>query len=322
MKHLSGICVSLLLLPAFAQADLVYKETFDGLYRDEAVQQGNNSRYNNRDVRWNADVRARIRDLQDVAGIAGLEGVRSVTNSAISAADVPNRGGNTADGVLHFTFPEGQNSFAEQRFFLAPSALGGRDGVTELWIQYDQYIPTNFRERSFSGSSGSKVLALFNDSYDNTRLILGRLPTGSVGSAIHKSDWRFFDSSGGRQYNVYRDRDRPLIDMRIDSGTWQRRTVHVILPTGIESNNGITEFWVRHGDGSTDKLIDDRDGSFYSLNGTNYIANGYFLGWSNPGFSESTSILIDNVIIAESPEHLDQTAFSAPEPRPNPPVLR
>jgi len=341
---------------AVSAAPFVYKENFDGLYVKQGLSKASNATYNNRGLIWTDGVRTSTRDINELNANFGIN-VPVVTNTAIDSSISVGRTGDINNGVLRFRYPPGINSFAEQRFTLAKSALDGRPGLTEFWIQYDIYIPSDFTERDVPKAWGTKVMALWPNKYEgNLRLIIGQTavyaPGGKFtgdGSAYQVGDWRWHDPVQGKFiYDGVRDpaakNQNPVPQFRIintdkDRGKWTRRTFHIRLPNTAESKNGVLQMWVRHGDGSISKILDLRDVAAYGPNGENFIRNGYLLGWSNPGFTDSvkvfdsslgkeveagksTNFFMDNFILSERFEDVDGNAVTGFLPTPKSPPAK
>ena len=125
-------------------------------------------------------------------------------------------------------------------------------------------------------------------------------------------------SGEGRVITSFNDMP-PVIEQSIDNGKWQRRTIHVKLPTTQSSNDGIIEVWIRHGNNVVEKHVEILNGDFRDVDEP-WIRHGYLLGWSNNGFAEPTSFLITNFILAESALHIDRDAIVYVAP-PNPPTV-
>ncbi|AKV94694.1 hypothetical protein ACP86_00050 [Marinobacter sp. CP1] len=220
--------------------------------------------------------------------------------------------------------------------------------MTNFWLQYDLYIPENyhFRDPEPNASNwyggGDKVLVVWADENSDPikpMLQIARLMkrNGSSGETwdpdtAYLEYWfasfdpvtgerRFFDDKGIEGgYQV-------LIDPVIDRGNWQRRTLHVRMPTSEGSNDGVVEYWVERRTGTdrsiTKKLIDVKSGNFFGGN-KNYLNRGYLLGWSNAGYNYDVTYLIDNFILANSIDSIDASAIKASSNEnrlPNPPSL-
>lgn len=227
--------------------------------------------------------------------------------------------------ALRFTYPARPNpppsdTVIEQRFaFSRP--------LTDFWLKYDLFVPTNYADRSVNGTNdfggGSKELALFSDGYSAPSpteiyptLILGRLfrridrsnPAWvNNGSSWQSGSFSYAGADGMRVWAYLPDTGiesaPPMIDVRTDRGTWQRRIIHVRMPRTATAQDGVVAYWNTRCDGTTDQLVDIQNGAFHgSLHansaGGNYITDGYLLGSSNNGFDEETTFFIDDVVVS------------------------
>jgi len=194
--------------------------------------------------------------------------------------------------------------------------------VTEIWIKYDLFIPTNYTiVDSNPGSDlalggGDKEWVVFSDGYSTNyfTVILGRYFQRrdiDGGTAITPPTQVFqlgnisaTNIAGTREYYTVPDfvaySQECLLDINVDLGTWQRRILHLKMPTSAISNDGVCEYWNTKANGTTYKIIDVHDGPWYGANlnstGGNYMNGGYMLGSCNSGFDEATNFYIDNVV--------------------------
>ncbi len=273
----------------------------------------------------------------------------SPVNPKVAAAD-PQEGrtGNSTNSVLVFPFygsPDlTKDAWMEQRFAINPSHLpAGVKGLSEIWMQYDQYIPANYEHRDSTPTAnspytqGRKVLALFGDGYSGSNpvyptYILGArharayrsgmtvIPDNSYAS--HTFSWA--DSSGVKHY--YKKggfpKKRLIVDPRIDKGHWQRRTLHIKLPTSEKSSDGIIEFWIQRRAETENPVIEKirsiSDGTFYDPVRP-YLNAGYLLGYTNDGYSEDVTFLIDNFILSNDIGSIDFSAIDSNAVGVNPP---
>lgn len=268
----------------------------------------------------------------------------SPRNPKVEIADPSKlRTGDCINCVMQFSYsgsPDLQeDAWSEQRFSINPQALPvGKKGLTEIWLQYDQYIPENFHHRDpnpdyKSGfTQGRKVLALFGDGYSKPypTYVIGanyrrNAYTGLdvVPDASHASQTFFWTNAEGVRrnyqglgvYDVFpgdRNIPRLVIDPRIEKGHWQRKTLHLKLPTSASSNDGIIEFWVQRlvdtASPITAKIIDVSSGDFYDPIRP-YINGGYLLGYTNDGYNEDVTYLIDNFILSNDIKSIDSSAI-------------
>ncbi len=335
-KNIILLFCSLLASVTIANAGVVYKENFSGFYANGAkakMTDANNKALNTRSVHWWRDVGTRLVELSTIAKFdttGGLQSVPLIKNSAISSSDIPaGRKGNIVNGALMFKYPATTDpakpdSWAEERFTIIKSALGGRKGLKEVWIQYDEFIPTNYYNRIEHGHWTSKIFFLYaNDDSsrraDEPRIMLTNINGSTPGDAYLRGDFKYRDLAGKDYWSsTGANSSIPTIKRSVDLGKWQRRTFHIKLPTTKTSNNGVLEFWVRHGDGSVTKNASILNGHWWDKD-QRYFSQGYLLGWSNPGYSKDTDFLITNFILSESVKDIDKDAIIYVSP-PKPPL--
>jgi hypothetical protein len=112
----------------------------------------------------------------------------------------------------------------------------------------------------------------------------------------------------------------------VDKGYWQRRTLHVVMPTSSTSQDGTVEFWIQRRVGESDsyvnKLVDFHQGDFYGYD-QNYLNSGYLMGWSNNGYDHDVTYIIDNFIVSDSKSEIDLNAILESDRKfpPNPPKM-
>lgn len=321
------VVVSFCLIAISARADFVFTETFDG-FINGAKASANIKDRNTVPVAWTDEAYTKVIRLSDAQKLVGLSAVKESKNPKISTVSIARTASESS--ALLFNYRAGKDSWSEQRFSINKSLLG-REGLEEVWLQYDIYIPDNLKlidQNKTSGQyfgGGLKVLALYADAYShpNTTFILGgvfsrksRSGTPEYNDNVYNMSSLSWYKDGVRIYDNYgvdEQRARMWINGEVDRGNWQRRTVHFKFPTKDESSllpkkNGIVEVWIKSHDGTITKLIDSVGGSFYG--DKNYFNGGYFNGYNNDGFETETNILIDNVIISENSEAIDKTAIS------------
>ncbi|HSB97949.1 MAG TPA: hypothetical protein VLC91_15920 [Spongiibacteraceae bacterium] len=319
---------------ASAAGSFQFTDSFDKLYKGQKLNSASNAKLGASNVVWTDEANTTLVNLTDSTTLAkpGFSGVKPITNPAIPANSA--RTGDCTTCALQFYYPSGINSWAEQRYSINSSALGTK-GLTEIWLQYDIYIPSNYFHRDLDPAStswvggGEKLIAMYADEYSgsNPTLILGlnmmrrdyytSAPnTTNVGGSLQSGSFSVMRNGARDWYQMWPEADKPVVNIKVDLGTWQRRTIHVVMPTSATSNDGVVEFWVKRANGTVGKIIDAHDGWFFG--GTqNYINGGYLLGWSNTGFDSDTYFLIDNVIVASNSSMVDGTALGqAPQKSP------
>jgi hypothetical protein len=341
LAGLFGLTIGLGLSSGVSAASFQFTDSFDKLYKGQKLNSATNAKLGAATVSWTDEASTSMVNLSDSATLAkpGLSTAKPISNPAIAANSA--RSGDCTNCAIQFYYPSGINSWAEQRFSINTSSLGTK-GLTEIWLQYDIFIPTNYFHRDLdpSGSNwvggGEKLLSLYADEYSNPNptLILGQnmmrrsYDTGApnttnVGGSYQSGSFAVTRNGSRDFFQMWPEESKPVVNVKVDLGTWQRRTIHVVMPTSATSNNGVVEFWIKRANGTVSKIIDEHSGWFYG-GAQNYINGGYLLGWSNTGFNADTYFLIDNVIVASSSGLVDGTALSgsvqaAP---PNAPVLQ
>jgi len=307
-----------------AFGEFVFKETFDGyLDGSKANQNIKEADKSTAPVIWTDEAYTKIASPEKVKSLPGLKDLSVKTNPKITANSIARTG--TSQAGLLFTYKEGIGSWSEQRFKLNQDVLG-KKGLSEIWIQYDMFIPSNFRpldakptsDNTFGG--GHKVLALYADGYSapNSTMIFGQAfarkdlngVPGYDGNAYRGGTLSTY-KNGERIYTqlgIDESRAKAWIFADIDRGKWQRRTVHFKFPTSETSNDGKIEVWILRDNGVIDELVKVHGGSFYGFN-QNYFNAGYFNGWCNDGLDGETYFFLDNVIITDNSANLDAGAF-------------
>jgi hypothetical protein len=185
----------------------------------------------------------------------------------------------TFDGLncLRFRFgpdADGDDSSAQQNFSM------GRN-LSELWLQYSIWVPTNYAHRSQSGVTNNKFFRLWGDSYGS------RNKVGLSSFRASPSDLRFeanrpeWGTSGvgvisGVATPAYGD----------VTGEWVQVRMHHKMVTAAE-NDGVIELWF---DGV--KVMDTTNLPISYVSGQAYWNTGYFFGWANSGFTEETDFHI------------------------------
>lgn len=288
-----------------------------------------------RAIEWTSNVRVRVTDLRrDSSGVDNRiplpppgQGYRE-DGSEAGVGDSP-------PCVLRFRFPGtklDKDSWAEQRFEVNPEHFGEEKGLRDVWVQYDLFIPENFsirdphpRSKARYGGAGDKEFVLFADKYSgsNPTFVLERLYRRSDLRDVDRKDTAYtrvnfyYNGPDGkrRSYEPLKGGKKStiLVDPDLDKGHWQRRTLHVKMPSSRSSKDGIVELWVmRRAETPSpivQKLVDEQSGGFFGGD-QNYLNRGYILGWNNTGYDQETVFLVDNFILTDSPADLDPKAMS------------
>lgn len=191
---------------------------------------------------------------------------------------------------LRFRFgpdADGDDSSAEQRFAIAPSAASA---PKEIWVEYMLRIPDNFVHRNSSGPDNNKLAAFWAENYNatTTETLVAieferRAENGSSFLRISSAKAEGYES---------RDPD----DVQLAAGTvfdssmrgkWVRIRMHI----KAAHRGSIVDVW-------RDNTLIGRLPADYSITNPawsrNYIRNGYLLGWANSGYAAQTDFYIDD----------------------------
>ena len=193
-----------------------------------------------------------------------------------------------ATGAYSLAFPFnggslGSDAWAEQRIEL-------NQPYTELWVKYDLYIPSNYNHRVDSPSN-NKFFALYRNPYTTPgfQVNLSTEPNGTGGSDLEIHYYK----SGSEQSPLSVTSN---IITSSDYGKWMNLIMHFKAPTGSSSNDGVVELW-ENGTLSFSR----KDMASWGGSGQNYFDAAYILGWSNSGFSQTTTLYVDNVVLSTTP---------------------
>jgi hypothetical protein len=192
---------------------------------------------------------------------------------------------------LLFDYSGGANQ-SEQRFSLDP--------VNEIWFRYWVRVPENFQHGNASPTNNKFFAIWMNAEADYS--------SGGEGSTVAWEFWN--DGSGGSDISFhYSDntytvmgphlQSTPFITYPNDQGRWMQVVVHVKAATTTESGDGVIGFYRRWED----------EPSFTQLHYTNTAdigipsgkagwSWGYFMGYSNPAYTENTFWLVDSVEVS------------------------
>jgi hypothetical protein len=207
--------------------------------------------------------------------------------------------GGAADSkfALDFFYPardSGRMSTAEQRFVLTK-------GVTELWIEYDLFVPANFRHREPKSNSNNKFLALWQEEYSGAGgtpiIIFEYRPMGDNSNRVGKPGDSYLYVHARDRAGRMRNRGRPGLNAFTDAqrNRWNQVRVHVRLASTDAMDDGLIEVWLNG------TRIIEADGLSLQSAKRNYIRRGYFMGWSNSGYEQDTHFKIDNVRFLTTP---------------------
>lgn len=308
----------------FALADFKFSETFNG-YTEGAKLSTNIVDKAAAPVLWTDDAYVELVAFDKVKNYKGLEAVSLIQNPKITADSIPRA--KTTESVLMFKYAAGADSWSEQRWAINQAVLG-KKGLSDIWMQYDVYIPSNYflvdnlpTSLNYFGA-GHKVNVFYGDGYSSpyTTMVWGELIARRTATGEYVKDYSgwvdatlstYPNGATSRIDSNYsnaetRKREFKWMDPATDLGQWQRRTFHFKFPTSESSNDGVIEVWIKRADGTISKAMDFKSKYGYSRN---YFNGGYLNGYNNAGFSEAVNMLVDNVIIADNMAAIDQGAI-------------
>lgn len=177
----------------------------------------------------------------------------------------------------------------EQRF-----ALGRQ--LSELWLEYYLHIPSNLVLRSDPPNTDpNKFLSLWPNNYSTTgetyvvtEFWRNAADTTSYARMLGLGDRFYADGTTIRSGDAFQNQD--FINTS-RAGAWHRMRVHYKIASGAGQTDGVYEGWL----GDTLMWRSRSDWVFWSTGGVNFIANGYFMGSSNPGYTNQTDYHIRSV---------------------------
>lgn len=207
---------------------------------------------------------------------------------------------NSGTHSLIFTYgpnAPGQDSWAEQRFVLGSY-------VSELYIEYYLYAPANYVHRN-DAPGNNKFLALWRDVYEDfnggTWRVLFEYQRTTLDGPDNFSGFRFAPSRWDMRYET----DQGLEGVQgqyapfmggngvVRLGAWNRIRFQIKTASSRTASDGIAKMWVN--DSLVLNYTQGRFHNFFDSPGDALIKNGYFLGWSNSGYAQTTVFAIDDV---------------------------
>lgn len=181
---------------------------------------------------------------------------------------------------------------------------------TSYWFQYELYIPSNYYHRTNTTASNNKFLAVYASPYQTPgfQINLSTEPNGSGGSNLEIH----YYNNGSEQTPI------PAASNFIgpnDLGKWMSLVIQVSVPSGSGTNNGVVSV-TKNGT----KIVNVTNLASYG-GASNYINQAYFLGWSNSGFTSTTVLNIDNLLVSDTAPGSTSGGggTTTPTPVPDPP---
>ena len=184
----------------------------------------------------------------------------------------------------------GKDAWAEQRF-----ELGGQ--YSEIWLKYDLFVPRNYYHRMDPPSANNKFLVhLWSGQYSGGPGLGGGfevLPDGLGGSVL---DFHPFRPDSSHIKDTVRG---GVAIAPSDRGTWVK-FICQIKAASPANNDGVVRVWKTPQGGTKTLIFERTDVKLYNSAG-NFFERGYLLGWSNSGFTDTTTLNIDNITISNLP---------------------
>jgi hypothetical protein len=219
----------------------------------------------------------------------------------VFVSDVNPRAGQTHS--LHFVFgPDPlltDDTNAEQRFAF------GR-GVSHLWLEYWLYVPSNYVHRDASGSDNNKFMALWRDTYSDVGGGTWRIfwemnrGTGDVSTCRFMSSRWDLNSATDTGLGFTANGSTVIgAGAPCELGSWTQVRLEIAPASGYGESDGIIRIWfdgTLFGEQTNAKMWNFVDGTPTDC----VLKNGYFLGWSNSGFLDETTLQISEVKFYES----------------------
>ncbi len=177
---------------------------------------------------------------------------------------------------------EAPSSFSELRFDLGSLQ-------TEVFIEYDLYIPANFSHRERNPGNNKWFLIWGSGNYPGNHVAGGPM-------MISTNSYRFTSGNAiNYLHPVWNDADRvsggpdakPFIT-ESDLGTWVRLRWHFKVSETSSSQDAVMRLW------KNGSLVISKT-NFNLWNGSdNGFQKGYLMGWHNSGYNQQTNLYLDN----------------------------
>ncbi len=174
------------------------------------------------------------------------------------------------------------DAWAEQRY-----QTGHKQ--TDWYLKYYIYFPNNFYVRDATGADNNKIATVWGVDYKKSQVAFNMEmeKDNSVGFKLKRNEWPYdkLICSG----KLAAGTNQPRFKFQNFKGKWTKMEFHYKMDDG--SGNGRTQLWVNN------KLVIDMENQSYigAPCSPGYMLNGYLLGWANSGFTNDTTIYIDDV---------------------------
>lgn len=221
----------------------------------------------------------------------GWSGSRGMKGEAPNVSSDISHSGNKS---LKFTFlgkPSGEDSWSEQLFDFGKN-------LSEVYINFYVYYPdgteglgAKYVHRDDAGPDNNKFFRIWDEHYTQFNIKAGfsTLPSGSSSYIFPEKG-----TNGGGTGNF----SMPYNNIKIDNsrlGRWMEVRMHIKTDDG--SRNGILELYL---DGQP--AIEVRNVNLHPKDASkNYFKHAYFFGWSGSGFSKTTHVYMDDLIVSDTP---------------------
>jgi len=225
-------------------------------------------------------------------------GAKTNANGFTWSGGVPVSSDRARSGSYSLRFSYGPNAVgadatAEQRFNM------GRN-LAEVWIEYYLWVPSNFAHRN-DAPGNNKFFQIWNTTYGSgsgtwqagyeyERLTDSTSSIRPMSSKEFGTNAKFVTSTG----LGHPDSGKPFIGSSnpLRPGYWTQIRLQFSRSSASLATDGIMRIWI---DGVM--FAEMTNGPFrnYENIGETVLRNGYFLGWSNSGFTEATCFYIDDV---------------------------
>jgi hypothetical protein len=242
----------------------------------------------------NSVAAATFRDSFDVGALSSAQSgfAWRPSTETVTVSSVNSLSGNYALALKFAAVADGQDDMAQATMDLPKKG--------EYWFHYKLFVPSNYYHRTQSGAANNKFLAVYAAPYSTPgfQINFSTEPNGSGGSNLEVHYY-----NNGREQPVKSVASNFISDA--EKGKWNDILVQVKAPTSSGSNDGVLRMW------RNNKMVCDLSNLASYGGSSNFISQAYFLGWSNSGFTQTTTFYIDDLEVSDSP--LSSVAPEAPK---------